>query len=141
MLLHREELRWLPPSGAEAGDRVTLRDVARFRLVLTDGSCGLAPATREMFARARLSIDEYAGHALSYAALEDWADLGIGGALLPASHIRKSRSAVLEENGKPVTLTYEAVWRKDLLVAQHTKAFVAYLRNVVPRIVKGGAMT
>ncbi len=135
--LHREALRWLSPHGAFPADRVSLREAARSRLVLTDGSCGLAPATRALFARARIGIEEYAGQALSYAALEDWAGLGIGGAVLPASHIRKAPSAALVYNEEPVLLQYEAVWRKDLLVAQHTKAFVHYLRRVVPRIVKG----
>jgi DNA-binding transcriptional LysR family regulator len=138
-LLHREALRWVAPNGAAAGDRVSLREVARYRLVLTDGSCGLAPATREIFARARISIDEYAGQAMTYAVLEEWADLGIGGAILPESQIRKARSSALENNAKPLILTYEAVWRKDLLVAQHTKAFVEYLRTVVPGIIKGSA--
>lgn len=136
-LVHREPLRWVAPNGRVAPDRVNLREIARSRLVLTDGSCGLAPATRELFLRARIPIDEYAGHALSYAALEDWAELGIGGAILPLSHIRKAPSAAIEHHDKPLTLSYEAVWRKDLLVAQHTKAFVDYLRAVVPRLVKG----
>jgi hypothetical protein len=138
-LLHREALRWVAPSSAAAAERVTLREAARFRLVLTDGSCGLAPATRELFARARIPIDEYAGHAMSYSALEEWADLGIGGAILPLSRIQKAPSAALESNSKPLLVTYEAVWRRDLLVAQHAKAFVDYLRTVVPRIVEGSA--
>ena len=136
-LLHREALRWVAPGGARVAERVSLREAAGSRLVLTDGSCGLAPATREIFARARLSIDEYAGHALSYAALEEWAELGIGAAILPTSHIRRAHSALLESNDKPIVISYEAVWRRDLLVAEHTRAFVDYLRSVVPRIVKG----
>lgn len=136
-LLYREPLRFIAPHGADAGETVSLREVARTRLVLTDGSCGLAPATRELMLRARLTIDEYAGHAISYAALEEWAGLGIGGAILPVSHIRKARSAALSRDDKPVALTYEAVWRKDFLVAQHTKAFITYLRMVVPRLTKG----
>jgi len=137
LVLYREPLRWLPPHGAIARDRVTLHDVARSRLVLTDGSCGLAPATRELFSRARIAIDEYAGQALSYAALEEWAELGIGGAILPASLVRRAPSAALERDHQPVVLTFEAVWRRDLIVARHAEDFVRYLRTVVPRLVKG----
>jgi hypothetical protein len=36
----------------------------------------------------------------------------------------------------PIHLAYEAVWRKDLLVAQHMETFVRYLRTVVPRLVR-----
>jgi DNA-binding transcriptional LysR family regulator len=106
---------------------------------MTDGSCGLAPAVRELFTRARIPLDEYAGHALSYAALEEWAELGIGGAILPASHVRKAPSAALESAEQPVLLGYEAVWRKDLLVAEHARAFVRYLRTVLPRIARNMA--
>ena len=136
-VLYRDALRWVPPSGTPAGDRITLPEIARHRLVLTDGSCGLASATRQLFAQARIAIDEYAGHAMSYAALEEWTELGIGGAILPAAHIRKAPSAALERDRKPVALTYEAVWRKDLLVALHAKAFVGYLRGVVPGLARG----
>jgi hypothetical protein len=42
-------------------------------------------------------------------------------------------------DGEPARLEYEAVWRKDLLVADHVRAFVGYLRTVIPRLVRGGA--
>jgi DNA-binding transcriptional LysR family regulator len=135
--LYEDALHWVPPSGVTVGSHASLRDVASRRVVLTDGSCGLAPAVRELFAQARLPLDEYAGHARSYAALEEWAELGIGGAILPASHIRKAHSAPLRREKGPILLRYEAVWRKDLLVALHAKAFVGYLRTVVPRLVHG----
>ncbi len=80
-----------------------------------------------------------AGHAISYAALEEWAELGIGGAILPASQIRRARSAALFHDDKRLSISYEAVWRKDLLVAEHTQAFAKYLRNVVPRLSSGSA--
>jgi DNA-binding transcriptional LysR family regulator len=139
-VLYREALHWIAPSGSRRGEgSATLREAAGSRLVLTIDSCGLAPATRELFKQSRIGIDEYAGHAMTYAALEEWAELGIGGAILPASHIRASHAVPLVRDGKPIELTYEAVWRKDLLVAQHTKEFVRYLTAVVPRLVEGVA--
>ena len=139
-LLYREPLRWVAPNARPTGLRaVTLRDVARWPLLLTAGTCGLAPATRELFERARISIQPYAGEAISYAALEEWAELGIGGALIPESHIRRAPSTPLVEDGKPVQLVYEVVWRKDLLIARHALAFVGYLRTVVPGLVRGAA--
>ncbi len=138
-LLYTEDLRWVAPGGAGSRrDRVTLRDVAKSRLLLTMGTCGLRQATRELFERAELPIDEYAGQAISYAALEEWAELGLGGAILPASHIRRATSEPLVEAGKPIRLAYEVVWRKDLLVAAHTVDFVGYVRSVVPKLVRGG---
>jgi DNA-binding transcriptional LysR family regulator len=138
-ILYREGLRWIGPGGApRSSGAADLRDIAATsRLVFTVDSCGLAPATRELFATARLAVREYAGHAMTYAALEEWADLGIGGAILPESHVRRGPSAPVLRDGKPVELTYEAVWRKDLLVAQHAKEFVRYLAAVVPHLVDG----
>jgi DNA-binding transcriptional LysR family regulator len=138
--LYADELRWIAPHAVAGRERVGLRDVAHERLVVTVGSCGLAGATRALFAAARIPIVEYAGHALTYHALEEWAELGIGGALVPAAHIRRASSAALVVDGQPVRLEYEAVWRKDLLVAEHAKAFVRYLRTVTPRLVRGGAV-
>lgn len=138
--LYADELRWIAPNAVAGPERVGLRDVARERLVLTVGSCGLAGATRALFAAARIPIAEYAGQALSYAALEEWAELGIGGALVPATHIRRAPSAALVVDGQPARLEYEAVWRKDLLVADHAKAFARYLKTVAPRLVRGGAV-
>jgi DNA-binding transcriptional LysR family regulator len=138
-VLYKDALHWVPPSGVDVGAHATLPEAARRRLVLTNDSCGLAAATRQLFAHARIRIDEYAGYAMSYAALEEWAELGIGGAVLPASHIRKAGSAPLHRDKTALALTYEAVWRKDLLVSLHAKAFVAYLRSVVPGLARGGA--
>jgi len=141
-LLYREPLRWVPPNASSLRrlpGEVTLRDAARSQILLTSGTCGLAPATRELFARARIAIRSYAGEALSYAALEEWAELGIGGALIPASHIRRAPSVPLVDGGAPVELAYEAVWRKDLVVARHVVDFVRYLRSIVPRLVRGSA--
>jgi DNA-binding transcriptional LysR family regulator len=138
-VLYREVLRWITPSGAQRRTAGTsLRDIAATApLVFTVDSCGLAQATRELFDQARITIREYAGHAMTYAALEEWADLGIGGAILPASHVQRGPSAPVLRDNRPVELTYEAVWRKDLLVAQHAKDFVRYLAAVVPHLVDG----
>jgi DNA-binding transcriptional LysR family regulator len=136
--LYREGLRWLAPNGAaRPAGPVTLREVSASRIVLPTDACGLAPATRELFKRSRITVDEYAGHAMTYAALEEWADLGIGGTILPASHVRRGPGAPVVYDGQPIELTYEAVWRKDLLVAQHMKDFIRYLTTVLPRLVRG----
>ena len=77
-VLYREGLRWIAPGGSPRATSATnLRDIAATsRLVFTVDSCGLALATRELFEEARVAIREYAGRAMTYAALEEWADLG-----------------------------------------------------------------
>lgn len=139
-LLYREPLLWVPPAGVtHRKDHATLLEVGRARLVFTADVCGLTRTTRELFKRARVPFDSYSGYAMSYATLEEWADLGIGGALLPKCHVHKSRGVPVHSDGKPLEVTYEVVWRKDLVVAEHMTEFVSYLTRVVPKLVKGMA--
>jgi DNA-binding transcriptional LysR family regulator len=138
-LLYSEALHWVAPNAvANKSSTITLREVAGVRLLLTVGACGLAPATRDLFKRAGIAIHPYTGEAISYSALEEWAELGIGGAVLPESRIRSAPSTPLVEGGRPVRIVYEVVWRKDHIVSDHGLAFVQYLRNVVPRLIRGG---
>jgi DNA-binding transcriptional LysR family regulator len=127
--LYRERLRYVPPGGARPGlpVRTGLREIARDRLLLPQGVCGLADATRAMFSGAGLAIDEYPGRAISYGALEDWAELGLGGAILPESKVRSADPlpVVMLTDG-PAMLTYDAMWPRDSL-ANHVRGFARKL--------------
>ncbi|HVP62343.1 MAG TPA: LysR family transcriptional regulator [Myxococcaceae bacterium] len=127
--LYRERLRYVPPGGSRPGlpARVSLREISGDRLLLPQGVCGLADATRQMFAEHRLRIDEYPGRAISYGALEDWAELGLGGALLPESKVRSADPLpVLTLGDAPALLTYDAMWPPDT-VAAHVRGFTRKL--------------
>jgi DNA-binding transcriptional LysR family regulator len=127
--LYRERLRYVPPGGArpDLPARISLREIARDRLLLPQGICGLADATRTMFADAGLAIDEYPGRAVSYEALEDWADLGLGGAILNESKVRtRDPLPVVMLADGPALLTYDAMWPRDLL-ASHIRGFARKL--------------
>jgi hypothetical protein len=80
-----------------------------------------------MFAEAGLTIDEYPGRAISYEALEDWAELGLGGAILNESKVRTPDPlpVVMLADG-PALLTYDAMWPRDLL-ATHVRGFARKL--------------
>jgi DNA-binding transcriptional LysR family regulator len=127
--LYRERLRYVPPGGARASTptRIGLREIARDRLVMPQGVCGLADATRAMFAEAKLTIDEYPGRAISYGTLEDWAELGLGGALIPESKVRTGESLpVVMLGDSPALVTYDAMWPRDVL-GNHVRAFARSL--------------
>lgn len=126
--LYRERLRYVPPGGSRAGPtRITLGEIARERLLLPQGVCGLADATRSLFQHARLEIDEYPGRAASYGALEEWAELGLGGAILPESKVRTADPLpIVIVGNEPALLTYDAMWPKDLL-ASHVRGFARSL--------------
>lgn len=127
--LYRERLRYVPIGGPRAGApaRITLREIARDRLLLPQGVCGLADATRSMFADAGLAIDEYPGRAISYGALEEWAELGLGGTILPESKLRTTAPLpIVTIATGPALLTYDATWPKDLLTS-HVRVFTRKL--------------
>ncbi len=90
---------------------ITLQDIAREMLILTVGTCGLAPATRELFRRSKCKLREYPGQALSYHVLQEWSQLGMGAAILPESRIIGDAKTypVVVSSRKPVVVTYEAV--------------------------------
>jgi DNA-binding transcriptional LysR family regulator len=127
--LYRERLRYVPPGGArpDAPARISLQEIARNRLLLPQGVCGLLDATRALFADAGLAIDEYPGRAVSYETLEEWAELGLGGAILPESKVRAAVPLpVVTLASGPALLTYDAMWPKPLL-ASHLRGFARKL--------------
>lgn len=132
--LYSEGLRFLPSGGIAMSPTgpIELRDVAGETFVLTAGNCGLAPATRALFDNVGIPLNEYPGQAMTYAALEEWADLGIGAALLPESRIRGDarRFPALAVDGRPVQLRYEALWLRTSSAKPHLKACFQFLRRV-----------
>lgn len=133
--LGRDLLRYIPPgAGASAADTIELSVLSQERIALTAGACGLASATRAIFDDLALSPTYYSGEALSYPVLEEWAELGIGGAILPESRIRgdASRFPVVCHKGKPRWLNYEARWTHSGAANPHVAAFLKHLRRIAP---------
>jgi DNA-binding transcriptional LysR family regulator len=118
---------------------ITLKDIAKNRLLFTEDLCGLASATKKLLENDRLKVDEYPGRALSYGALEDWVDLQLGGAIVPYAHLRnKARSIpTVDSNGQSIGIMQEAVWRKDVLISNHAVSFVSYMHRVAPKLARG----
>lgn len=119
---------------------VTLKEVAEELFVMVPDACGLAKVTRSMFRRHRLKLNEYAGAAMSYRVLEEWAHLGIGAAILPRSKISAEAGAeILVRKGQDhrVTIGYQVCWRKSADTSPAINALGAYLKDVAPSIVSG----
>lgn len=93
-------------------DPVELSDLADRRLILVPDSCGLTAFTRDLFAEQGLPLTEYPGEAASYRVLEEWADLGLGVAVLPRSKLRgpESPHRPLREGRSETEIFYEMVW-------------------------------
>jgi len=128
--LFEDRLRFVRPWAGARPTQIELHAVARTRLLLTADLCGLATSTRAIFANAGLPIEVYEGRTMSYGTLEQWAELGLGGAILPECHLDRGEShPLLVVAGKPITVVGEAVWRKDLLVGAAARRFVRHLHE------------
>ena len=110
-----EPLHYLPvdpdtwPSGP-----VDVRELSERALVMVGDACGLTTMTRRLFADAGARLQPYAGEADSYRSVEDWAQLGLGGALLPLSRFQPgARTRPVHHDGVPVRIRYEAQWLAD----------------------------
>jgi DNA-binding transcriptional LysR family regulator len=104
------------PAGSRA---VELGETSGQQFILVPDSCGLTRFTKQLFGSHDLPLRTYPGEASSYAVLEQWADLGLGSAILPRSKLTSpdAHHRALLDNGQEVEIVYEAVWHPDSALA------------------------
>jgi DNA-binding transcriptional LysR family regulator len=92
-----------------------LKELGSDTFVMVPDRCGLARLTRGLFAAANLPLNTYAGEAMGYHVLQEWAALDLGSAILPASRLAGDVRAVplLRAPSVPATVTYRVVWHKE----------------------------
>ncbi len=121
-------------SSATARDQspVSVRRIAGQSLILTSGYCGLSQATQSMFDQMGIELTLYPGRAISYSAIEEWSDLGLGAGLLPASKVSHRRQGacvpVLDPDGKAALLDVVACWFTNTEKARHVEQLFAELK-------------
>src|SRR6266436_10113225 len=114
-----------------------LKAIAGETFVMVPDACGLAKATRSIFQRHRLKLREYSGEAMSYRVLQEWAELGVGAAILPRSKLAAGVGAdILIRKGSKerVTIEYAVSWRGE---TQEAQALGNFLADVAPSIISG----
>ena len=132
--LYRDALRLIPAGGLaqyHGPAEVPLRQLAHSTVLLTAGHCGLAPATRELFRSSRTALRAYAGQALSYQSLQEWAELGVGVALLPQSRLAGDAKLfpLITIGALPIQLMFEAVWNRHSMSSGHLNACLHFLKR------------
>lgn len=116
--LYREPLCYIERQGAAQNDggAITLAEMVGETLVMAPDVCGLSRTTRALFSGEGLTPREYAGQAMSYGILQEWAELGIGAAILPVSKIsapsRVAPRPIIGAAGHAVTIGFNLVWRQ-----------------------------
>lgn len=118
-------------------EKVTIKDCASYNFVMVPDSCGLSTVTRNLFKKSKVKLHEYDGKALSYSALADWADNGIGSAVLPKSKVPYGMkfTPLLAANGQALMIQYQVIWTGT--VSKNQKPFLQYLKNTSERLAKG----
>ena len=98
--------------GAEPGVPVELAEAGTEQFILVPDACGLTTFTTQLFESHELPLRTYAGAAASYRVLEEWAQLGLGSAMLPASRLTSPDvpHRPLMDQGRQVEISFEAVW-------------------------------
>lgn len=142
--LYREPLLYVPRGGGEvlgvSGGTIAFEAIVDETFVMVPDACGLSRTIRALFRDHRRILHSYSGEALSYQVLEQWANLGIGAAILPESKLSLSADRALRirgRSGEVIQLGFEAVWHRGATRLPHLADFVAYLREIVPVIAEG----
>lgn len=140
-----ERLVYVPRLGVDAGGRtVDVESLAADTFVMVPDRCGLARTTRALFASAGVPLRVYAGEAMGYHVLSEWAALGLGSAILPESRVKDGTAAIplWRERGAPAELTYEVAWHRGYARSAQLAALLRTLRpgappRSIPRRTKG----
>lgn len=139
--LFEEELRFITRGGeAHQKQSLTLEDVAAYSILLVPDACGLTQLTRAMFRNHKLKFEEYAGQAMSYNILLDWALLGIGAAILPISKLPTKMGAQIllgKTKSNIARIGYQAKWEQKAKHAPQVIALSGYLTKVAPQFANG----
>jgi LysR family transcriptional regulator, hydrogen peroxide-inducible genes activator len=140
---HYEPLVFVPSSRTKAkyqrAKSVSLKEIAGETFVMVPDTCGLTRTTRALFKQRRLKLKEYSGKAMSYGVLQEWAELGIGSAILPRSKLHESKGAelLIVDGADPVEIRYRSLWREYPNTKPDVKSLAKFLKEVAPSIVNG----
>ena len=140
---HDEPLVFVPSSNTKArylrAKSVSLKEIANETFVLVPDGCGLTGTTRALFKQRRVKLKEYSGSAMSYGVLQEWAELGIGSAILPRSKLNKSKDSeiLIVDSAGPLQIRYRSLWQEGPNTMPEVRNLARFLKEVAPSIVQG----
>lgn len=142
---YRDPLYYLPASGSDGENThlsFKLSELPDTPVILTGGGCGLNDAVEKLYASENLKLKPYAGQALTYRVIEDWASLGIGAGILPKGKLSPDNKAaypLFVEKDTPASFTYEWVWNAERNMPEYLQEFTKYITDTVPVLEQGRA--
>ncbi|MCB1506714.1 MAG: LysR family transcriptional regulator [Hyphomicrobiaceae bacterium] len=148
-LIQRDPLLFVPNQSNEDTwlDRteVNLSELGAEEFVLVPDACGLTRVTKRHFNDENITLHRYPGEASSYRVVGEWAALGLGSGILPASKARQDlagRVAIpIVNHTKPVTIDYYAFGKpntvtKELFAELWQSLIEAHPENDVPHLAR-----
>lgn len=142
---YREPIFVVPRDGAssivEGNGPITINQLAEETFILTPNTCGHANATRSWFKQCGQTIKEYAGQAVNYQVMQEWAGLGLASAILPWSKIspenRKTARQLMIDQDTPTFIAFELVWDKNTENMPVTQAFLSHCTTRLSSLMDG----
>ncbi|MFD7436118.1 LysR family transcriptional regulator [Streptomyces sp. NPDC059861] len=128
-VIAREPVVVVDPAASRDENPVELKAVADAAFILGPSTCGLTTFTTDLFRGHDLPLLTYPGEAASFRAVDEWAAMGLGAALLPRSKITHEHTSCrpLLQAGEPVEIAYEAVWDCETPLGADLDEFVMAL--------------
>ena len=153
-LIQRDPLLFVPNQSHEKEwsecTQVNLGELASEEFVLVPDACGLTRVTKRHFKDENISLHRYPGEASSYRVVGEWAALGLGSGILPASKVEvdlAGRTAIpIVNNERPVTIDYFAFGKPNTvtrelfaelwqsLIEAHPESEVQQVPQMAPRL-------
>ncbi len=108
-------------------------------IICTNGACGLNAALERLFEAEGACLTLYPGYALSYHVIEEWTELGVGAAILPAAKLSATNMTAgpLEgPDGQALEFSYEWVMNSARLAntPTHVNAFRQHIETIAPAL-------
>jgi DNA-binding transcriptional LysR family regulator len=124
------------PADPEAAEVFELAEAHREQFILVPDTCGLTRFTSNLFTENDLPLQTYTGKPSNYRALEEWVALGLGLAILPAPKLTSPAvpHRTLVNQGRPVTISYEAVWSTTSPLAGDLETLVTGMLEAAPSL-------
>ncbi len=137
--LYQEPLFYLPPQTDIApnptSEPIFIETLDNQPLILTNG-CGLSDVIFDLFDAHNITLNPYPGQALNYQVVNDWAELGLAGGILPKSHLPHSSESLhpLINKEGPLFIRYQAVWNHTSTNAPLIKESIDFIDESLSNI-------
>lgn len=127
-IIASEPLHHISESSEAPPAKIQLSELSRRTLVLVTEDCGLTEVTRSALKAVGADFTPHQARAMSYQRLIEWADMGLGDALLPGSKLVDGRKSSTVMNGnEPVSIEFEAIWTRTALAKKIIEPSIATL--------------